>query len=148
MKKFLIISGVSILLIVIAVASFFYFGSYSTGIRAGVVIKLSERGFLFKTYEGQLNIGTFGAFKNEDNQLTTVFEFSVPRDRKDVIQALQEVSLTGERVNLHYEEKYFKYFWLGDTKYLITKVERLPESQRKPQPETNTPVTPALPPGQ
>jgi hypothetical protein len=148
MKKFLIISGVSILLIFIAVASFLYFGNYSTGVRAGVVVKLSERGFLFKTYEGQMNIGTFGAFKNDDNQLSTVFEFSVPRDRKDVIQALQEVSLTGERVNLHYEEKYFHYIWLGDSKYLITKVERLPESQRKPLPETNVPVTPALPPGQ
>jgi hypothetical protein len=148
MKKFLIISGVSMLLVFIAVASFLYFGSYSRGIRAGVVVKLSERGFIFKTYEGQMNIGTFGAFKNDDNQLSTVFEFSVPRDRKDVIQALQEVSLSGERVNLHYEEKYFKYFWLGDTKYLITKVERLPESQRKSLPESNTPVTPALPPSQ
>ncbi len=148
MKKFFIISGISILLVFIALASFLYFGSYSRGIRAGVVVKLSEKGFIFKTYEGQLNIGTFGAFKNDDNQLTTVFEFSVPKDRKEVIQALQEVSLTGERVNLHYEEKYFKYFWLGDTKYLITRVERLPESQRKPLPEPNVPVTPALPPGQ
>ncbi len=150
MKKILIIIGVSLLLILIAVASFFYFGSYSTGIRAGVVVKLSERGFIFKTYEGQMNIGTFGAFKNNDNQLSTVFEFSVPRDRKDVIQALQEVSLTGERVNLHYEEKYFRYLWLGDSKYLITKVERLPQSkQDEPRalPETASPVNPPLPPG-
>ncbi len=151
MKKFLIIGGVSVLLIFIAVASFLYFGNYSTGIRAGVVVKLSERGFLFKTYEGQMNIGTFGAFKNEDNQLSTVFEFSVPKDRKEVIQALQEVSLTGERVNLHYEEKFFHYIWLGDSKYLITKVERLPQSQQnqpRALPETASPVNPPLPPGQ
>jgi hypothetical protein len=148
MKKFFIISGVIVLLVLIAVASFLYFGSYSTGIRAGVVVKLSEKGFLFKTYEGQMNIGTFGAFKNEDNQLSTVFEFSVPKDRKEVIQALQEVSLTGERVNLHYEEKYFKYFWLGDTKYLITKVERLVPSQQRVLPESNSPVNPPLPPSQ
>ncbi len=151
MKKFLIIGGVIVLLILVAVASFLYFGNYSTGIRAGVVVKLSERGFLFKTYEGQMNIGTFGAFKNEDNQLSTVFEFSVPKDRKEVIQALQEVSLTGERVNLHYEEKYFHYIWLGDSKYLITKVERLPQgksNERPALPETASPVNPPLPPGQ
>lgn len=151
MKKFLIISGVSIFLIFIAVASFLYFGNYSTGVRAGVVVKLSERGFLFKTYEGQLNIGTFGAFKNENNQLSTVFEFSVPRDRKEVIQALQEASLAGERVNLYYEEKYFHYIWLGDSKYLVTKVERLPASkqnERPSLPETTSPVNPPVPPGQ
>lgn len=145
MKKFLLISVAVIVLVIVLIASFLYFGSYSKGIRAGVVVKLSEKGYLFKTYEGQLNIGTFGAFKNDDNQLSTVFEFSVPKDREDVIKALQEVSLTGERVNLHYEEKYFKYFWLGDTKYLITKVERLPESQRKALPETASPVNPSLP---
>lgn len=145
MKKFLLISVAVIVLVLVLIGSFLYFGSYSKGIRAGVVVKLSEKGYLFKTYEGQLNIGTFGAFKNDDNQLSTVFEFSVPKDREDVIKALQEVSLTGERVNLHYEEKYFKYFWLGDTKYLITKVERLPESQRKALPETTSPVSPSLP---
>lgn len=151
MKKILIIGGVGISLIFIAVASFLYFGNYSTGIRAGVVVKLSERGFLFKTYEGQMNIGTFGAFKNEDYQLSTVFEFSVPKDRKEAIQALQEVSLSGERVNLHYEEKYFRYVWLGDSKYLVTKVERLPSpkpNEQRALPETVSPVNPPLPPGQ
>ncbi|MCS6988027.1 MAG: hypothetical protein NZM06_00730 [Chloroherpetonaceae bacterium] len=140
MKKILVVSLLVVALFLILAGSFLYFGSYSRGIRAGVVIKLSERGYLFKTYEGQLNIGTFGAFKNEDNQLTTVFEFSVPRDREDVIKALQEVSLTGERVSLHYEEKYFKFFWLGDTKYLITKVERLPAAERKALPPSDPPI--------
>lgn len=151
MKKFLIILGVSLLLIFIAIISFLYFGNYSTGIRAGVVVKLSEKGFVFKTYEGQMNIGTFGAFKNDDNQLSTVFEFSVPKDRKDVIKALQEVSLSGERVNLHYEEKYFRYPWLGDSKYLVTKVERLPipkQNEQRALPETASPVSPPLPPSQ
>jgi hypothetical protein len=39
----------------IGVFSFLYWGTFSTGVRAGIVIKVSEKGFLFKTYEGQLN---------------------------------------------------------------------------------------------
>lgn len=144
MKKIVFIALAAVLLIGIAVASFFYFGNYSSGIRSGVVVKLSKKGFLFKTYEGQMNIGTFGAFKNDNNQLSTVFDFSVPPDREAVVKELEAVSLTGERINLHYEEKFFKYFWLGDTKYLITKVERLP-ALPQPSPQAAQPQVPAAP---
>jgi len=124
MKKVIVLSSIGVGALLLGIGSILYFGSYSNGIRSGVVVKISERGFLFKTYEGQLNIGTFGAFKNQSD-MNTVFEFSVPRDREDVIKTLKEVSLTGERVSLDYEEKYFVYWWLGETKYLVTKVERL-----------------------
>ena len=31
--------------------------------------------------------------------------------------------LSGKRVRLHYEQKYMKYFWLGDTEFYVTKVD-------------------------
>jgi hypothetical protein len=109
-----------------ALMAYLYFGTFSEGIRSGVVIKGSTKGFLFKTYEGQLNLLTFGASKNQ-NLVAETFDFSVPTSNSEVIKALEEVSLSGERVSLHYVEKFVTFPWRGDTKYLIVKVERQPK---------------------
>jgi len=79
---------------------------------------------LFKTHEGQLNVQTFGALKNV-NPIMESFDFSVEPDNEQVIRALEAVALSGERVNLHYIKRYAVFPWRGDTKYFITRVERL-----------------------
>ncbi len=109
---------------VIALFSFSYWGTYSDGIRSGMVVKISKKGWVFKTYEGQLNLQTFGANKSP-NLVSESFEFSVESDQQAVIKALEEASLSGERVSLKYEERLAKFFWRGDTKYFVTEVERL-----------------------
>ncbi len=109
---------------VIALFSFSYWGTYSEGVRSGMVVKISKKGWLFKTYEGQLNLQTFGANKSP-NLVSESFEFSVESDKEAVIKALEEASLSGERVSLKYEERLAKFFWRGDTKYFVTEVERL-----------------------
>lgn len=111
------------ILIAFAAMGYFYFGTYSEGIRSGVVIKGSKKGILFKTYEGQLNLLTFGASKNQ-NMVAETFDFSVPTRETEVIKTLEEVSLSGERVSLHYVEKFVTFPWRGDTKYLIVRVEK------------------------
>jgi hypothetical protein len=115
----------AIFLIGFATMAYFYFGTYSEGVRSGVVVKVSKKGFLFKTYEGQLNLLTFGASRSQ-NMVAETFDFSVPTNEQDVIKILEEVSLSGERVSLHYVEKFMTFPWRGDTKYLIVKVERQP----------------------
>ena len=112
-----------IILIGFSVMAYLYFGTFSEGIRSGVVIKGSKKGFIFKTYEGQLNLQTFGASKGQ-NMVAENFDFSVPTSETEVIKVLEEVSLSGERVSLHYVEKFVTFPWRGDTKYLIIKVER------------------------
>lgn len=93
--------------------------SYSDGERAGTVSKFSRRGFLFKTYEGVLNVG---GFSGETGSLTPqYFDFSV-KDDAVATQVTQAVK-TGQRVTLHYEEKILKFPWNGETKYYITSVE-------------------------
>lgn len=93
--------------------------SYSDGERAGTVSKFSRRGFLFKTYEGVLNVG---GFSGETGSLTPqYFDFSV-KDDAVAAQVTQAVK-TGQRVTLHYEEKILKFPWNGETKYYITSVE-------------------------
>jgi hypothetical protein len=134
MRKTITISLSILILAGLGYVSFLYYGVYSEGVRAGTVIKLSRKGVMFKTWEGQLNIRSFGAVSS-NNQLSEVFEFSIESDQEQTIKLLQEVSLSGERVNLHYLERYRILTWRGSTKYFVTKVERTP-SDNKPQEET------------
>lgn len=135
-KKFGIIGGVAVLVLFLSVFLFLYYGTYSKGERGGVVVKISEKGYVFKTFEGQLNTLIPGAVGNAQQ---TMFYFSVERDREDVIKALKEAALTGERVGLEYEEKYVQFFWRGDTKYFITAV------KRTGAPPASSPTLPAPP---
>ena len=117
-----------IFLLGFATLALLYFGTYSEGVRSGIVLKVSKKGFLFKTYEGQLNLMTFGASKSQ-NLVAENFDFSVSKYESEVIKTLEEVSLTGERVSLHYKEKFMRFPWRGETKYMIYKVERAPGSK-------------------
>jgi len=121
-----------LLIVLAAVLAFFSYATYSEGTRAGFVIKVSKKGFLFKTWEGQLNLQSFGA-ANPNNAFAEVFDFSIYRGDTTTYHVLQEVSLTGERINLHYEEKYAILPWQGDTRYFVTKIDRL----KKPEEQSN-----------
>jgi hypothetical protein len=123
-KRVVKILLISIIAVGLAVFSFYYWGVYDEGVRAGTVLRISKKGMLFKTYEGQLNLQTFGALRGA-NPIMESFDFSVEPGDEQVIQELQAVALSGERVNLHYVKRYATFPWRGDTKYFITKVERL-----------------------
>jgi len=116
-------AGVILLLLMIGIGLFVSYVPYSEGVRAGTVIKVSKRGVVFKTYEGQLELEAFGAAKDKNNLFNQAFLFSV-RD-ESVVKQLEAVSLTGERVNLRYQEKYLPMPFLGETKYFVVGVERL-----------------------
>lgn len=92
---------------------FLYFASYSEGVRAGRLVKFSHKGVIVKTWEGEISQGV------SDSQ---IFIFSVEDKEKKVIEDLNR--LQGKFVTLHYFERFGKLFWLGDTKYFITKVEQ------------------------
>ncbi len=110
--KFLIKLFIGILLIVAGFFSFVYFMHYSDGVRAGKLVKFSNKGILFKTWEGEISQGV------SDSQ---IFVFSVEDNEKQAIEDLNR--LQGKFVKLHYFERYKTLFWLGDTKHFITKVE-------------------------
>lgn len=123
-KKVVKFTLAAVVLLAIAFLCLAYWGIYDEGVRAGTVLRISKKGMIFKTYEGQLNVQTFGSFKGQ-NPITEAFDFSVSTDEEEVISNLQEVSLSGERVNLHYVARYAAFPWRGDTKYFITRVERV-----------------------
>ena len=114
---FLVVIGV-------AVFAFMYWATYEEGVMAGKVIRVSQQGVIFKTYEGKLNLETFGALKGT-SPIAESFDFSVEGGHDDIVKALQEVSLSGERVNLYYSKRYMRFPWRGQTKTFVNKVERL-----------------------
>ena len=116
-----------ILIIVVALGliyfAFLYWGINERGLMAGKVLRISEKGVIFKTYEGKFNLETFGALKGT-SPIAESFDFSVEKSDTEVIRTLEEVALTGERVNLHYIKRYGVFPWRGDTRYFVTRVER------------------------
>ncbi len=88
--------------------------SYSTGERAGYVQKLSKKGFIAKTWEGEL------AMVSMPGTMPEIFYFTVPTDS---VAAQINASL-GKRVKLHYEQHIGVPSRLfGESEYFITKVE-------------------------
>ena len=112
------------LVIGVAVFAFLYWGVYESGIMAGKVLRVTQKGVLFKTYEGKLNLETFGALKGT-SPIAESFDFSVESDQEEAIKELGQVALSGERVNLHFIKRYATFPWRGDTKYFIERVERI-----------------------
>ncbi|MFD1001912.1 hypothetical protein ACFQ21_21480 [Ohtaekwangia kribbensis] len=104
--------------------SFLYWGTYEDGVMAGKILRISEKGVMFKTYEGKINLETFGALKGT-SPIAESFDFSVEKSDKDLIKQLQTVALSGERVNLYFVKRYARFPWRGDTKYFATRIERL-----------------------
>ena len=120
--KLLKLFGVGVLLIIILIGCWFVFGSYSSGYRAGRIMKLLNKGFVFKTYEGQLDIGGLENV-GTDGAATTVWSFSVKDN--EVVENINNAVDEGATVKLHYREKYYKLFFYGDTKYFVYKVEKI-----------------------
>ena len=110
-------------IITLGVFAFFYWGKYESGLMAGKVLRISQKGILFKTYEGKLNLETFGALKGT-SPIAESFDFSVESSDTAVINQLQQVSLSGERVNLYFTKRYMTFPWRGESKYFVTQVER------------------------
>lgn len=112
--------------------------SYSEGERAGTVSKFSKRGYVFKTWEGELLVGGFSEGTGQLN--AEKFYFSVTDSNQKAIDVINEALRTGRRVTLKYKEKYFRFFWIGDTAYLVQEASF--SDGRPAVPATTAPLTP------
>lgn len=111
MKKFLIIGITALIAILSLYYAFIYYVPYSDGVRSGELIKISHKGVMIKTWEGEISQGISGA---------QIFTFSVLDKDKEVIEKLQEYQ--GRYVKVNYIERFKTFAWLGDTRYFITDV--------------------------
>jgi len=90
--------------------------TYSSGERAGYVQKFSRKGWICKTWEGEL------AMANLPGAMPQIFQFTV---RNDAVA--EEINRgMGERVTLHYEQhRGLPTSCFGDTSYFVTEVRRV-----------------------
>jgi hypothetical protein len=87
--------------------------SYSSGERAGWVQKLSNKGWVCKTWEGELSLVSLPG-STPEKFLFTLHDDTVAADITRVM---------GKRVTLHYEEKVgLPGSCFGDTRHFVTKV--------------------------
>jgi hypothetical protein len=135
------------LVVVIGLAALYFWAawkwSYSSGERAGWVQKLSNKGWICKTWEGELALVSLPGSTAEK------FFFTVHDDGV----ARQITRLIGKRVALHYEEKVgLPTSCFGETRHFVTKVtlsEEIPLAPGVvvPTPPSTAPVaTPAATP--
>ena len=135
------IIGVLVGIVMLVVGYFWLVPSwnYSTGERAGWVQKLSKKGWLCKTWEGELAMVSMPGAAPEK------FYFTVWDDA--VAGELNKVM--GKRVSLHYEEKVgLPTSCFGETRHYVTRVTAVEELQLAPgvAPTPGTTTAPAGPP--
>lgn len=88
--------------------------SYSDGNRAGYIQKFSRKGWICKTYEGELAMTTVPGVA------PVLWEFSV----WDATVAAQLSQMMGKRLVLHYKEyRYLPTTCFGETAYFVDRVE-------------------------
>jgi hypothetical protein len=95
---------------------------YSEGTRTGLLRKFSHKGYVFKTWEGELQMSAV-MMPNDGTQTVAggnIWYFSVTDD--SAIKSLQEAEMSGKRVTLYYTEYLKELFWRGDTKYFVNRV--------------------------
>src|SRR5436190_23035029 len=110
--------------------------SYSSGERAGWVQKFSSKGWLCKTWEGEM------AIVSMPGTTTEKFFFTVWDDA-----TAEEINkVMGKRVSLHYEEKVgIPTRCFGETRYYVTKVSAVTEIPLAPGVVVPTQPAPAAP---
>ncbi len=116
MKKMITTVIIVLIAVLTAYITFIYFATYSEGYRSGKLVKISQRGIIFKTWEGTLSQGVSDELQ---------FHFSVEGKNKEVIEQLK--TLQGRTVKLTYIERFGTFLWMGDTKYYIKEVKEVDE---------------------
>lgn len=105
------------IVLLIAFGYFKYGFTYSKGYRAGLLQKFSEKGVLFKTYEGELILSSVQSSSNVAIA-SEKFLFSV--EDKDVAKQMERIQ--GKHVVVHYKEKNGALPWRGDSHYIVDSV--------------------------
>ena len=114
MKKFVRITLLVAVLLAIIYFLLVYFVPYSTGYRSGELVKITNKGILFKTWEGTLSQGV-----SDEQQ----FHFSVEHKDGEVLDKLKDYQ--GSRVRVTYIERFGTFPWMGDTNYYVKEVEKV-----------------------
>jgi hypothetical protein len=132
--RYLLITLFILLLLALAWVWLTLHWSYSEGERAGYVQKLSKKGWLCKTWEGEIAMVTMpGAIPEK-------FQFTV----RDGNLAGQINLLAGKRVVLSYQQhKFIPSSCFGETEYFVDGVREIAGEQPLPAPAVSQGQLPA-----
>lgn len=97
-------------------AGYYFYRTYtvSEGSRSGTLFKISKKGIIFKTYEGQLHLAGSMMMSQQ-----STWDFSA--QNSEVYEQLQQFE--GKLVKCHYRQKVDPFPWQGDTEYIVYKAE-------------------------
>ena len=113
-RAYLLGSLAGAILLLVLYTMFLLWWSYSDGERAGVLQKFSKRGWICKTYEGELAMYVVGGVAPQ------IWNFSV----RDEAVAGQLRAAVGQQVRLHYaEHRGLPTDCFGETDYFVERVE-------------------------
>jgi len=94
--------------------------NYSEGARSGVIYKLSYKGVIYKSHEGEMNLGGMAQTGKDGSLAPNIWYFTVTDPA--IVKEIEEVQRTGDRVTLHYKEWLMGPVQYG-TGYVVWKVE-------------------------
>ncbi|MEM5810464.1 MAG: hypothetical protein QXP66_01015 [Candidatus Aenigmatarchaeota archaeon] len=113
---FIMITGLYLLLL-----TRLYWGiapEYSTGERVGYITKLARKGLIWKTYEGEMQIG-----QGRQIAIQKPFEFCIDKNDDKLIDQIAQYQVKGKKIKVKYNQ-----FWLNPitkcgSNYIITRAE-------------------------
>ncbi|MFZ1305183.1 MAG: hypothetical protein WAR80_05035 [Ferruginibacter sp.] len=119
LRKFLWRFSLVAMLLLAFLVYWFYFNVYSDGERTGLLTKLSRKGNIFKTHEGEVLIGNFQQAPNV--MVPEKFYFSVKNEKlADTLMKLQ-----GKVISLKYSQYRKTLPWRGESVYIVTDLARV-----------------------
>jgi hypothetical protein len=117
MKKLL---GIAVAVVIVAVGIWFYIRyerPFGEGVKAGTLNYVVYKGYLWKTYEGEVILA---GFQNKVNSSLQSNEFTFSIDNEAVAKRLELAS--GKVVQLHYYEYLGALPWRGVSKFVVDSV--------------------------
>jgi hypothetical protein len=109
---------IALVALLVSGLGYFFYRTYtiSEGSRSGTLFKISKKGVMFKTYEGQLHLAGSAMLTNQSTWDFSALDASVYSE-------LQKYE--GKNVKCYYKEKVDAFPWQGDTDYLVYRVEEV-----------------------
>ncbi len=112
-RKFLWRLSIILVLVLAFLAYWFFYNAKSDGTRTVYLVKISHKGNIFKTYEGEALV-SIGA--NPQTSITTEkFIYSVTS--KALYDSLTKYE--GQKMTLKYKQFRRTLFWRGDSDYIV-----------------------------
>ncbi|MEO8590821.1 MAG: hypothetical protein ABI432_15705 [Flavobacteriales bacterium] len=114
-----------VLILILGITGYFrYYWVFGTGVKAGELNYIVNKGVLFKTYEGKM-IQT--GIRSQGGTLQS-FEFLFSVEDERVAQQLMANS--GNQFNLHYREYLAAIPWRGNNKFVVDSIVSMDEVHR------------------